>query len=360
MIGQKNDNHKFNYNLNLSYGKTNVRNLVFIPSFIQSTVNYLGKIDETLIKENLEYTAILVENTLNYDGRFGLHHINAVVGQTFQQDPHNRITGIGRILSEPYYLHLNNAADQQSESYEHEIYMSSYIGRILYDFDEKYLFTATVRRDASSQLAPDDNSDIFPSASAGWRIDRESFFPIRESLINLFKSRGSYGERGNISNLGPYDYIDIMQRRDYSYSFGNNKVTGSGLSNFVNTALRWEKKKTLDIGLDLAMFNNQLEFTFDWYKSTSEALHYDLPVPPQAGFTNPDVKMNAATIVNSGLEFLVAYHNDRHAVKFDISANLTTLSNKVTSLGISGEPVTVGVSRTEVGREVGSFYGYVY
>lgn len=360
MVGQESKNHKFNYNLNLSYNKTNVRNLTFVPAFMQSTTQYLPKISETLTKENLEYSGTLIENTLNYDGRFGLHHINAVIGQTFQQDLHHRITGIGYTLSEPYYLHLDNAEDQESQSYEHEIYMSSYIGRILYDFDEKYLFTATVRRDASSQLAPMDNSDIFPSASVGWRIEREGFFPVSESLINLFKLRGSYGELGNISNLGPYDYMDVMQRGDYSYSFANNKVTGSGLSNFVNTGLRWEKKKTLDIGLDLAMFSNQLEFTFDWYKSTSESLHYDLPVPPQAGFTNDAVKMNAATIVNSGLEFLVAYHNDRHAVKFDISANVTTLNNEVTSLGISGEPITVGNSRTEVGREIGEFYGYVY
>lgn len=120
------------------------------------------------------------------------------------------------------------------------------------------------------------------------------------------------------------------------------------------------KEENKDIGLDLAMFEGQLEFTFDWYQATSEDLHYDVAVPAQAGFTNATVKMNAATMVNSGLEFLVAYHNDNNVVKFDISANAATLNNEVTKLGVSNTPRTDGNSRTEVGREVGSLYGYVY
>jgi hypothetical protein len=108
------------------------------------------------------------------------------------------------------------------------------------------------------------------------------------------------------------------------------------------------------------MFNNKIEFTFDWYKATSEDLLYDVAVPANAGATNTTVTMNAATMVNSGLEFLVAYHIDDKPVKLDISANLTTINNKVTRLGVSGEPRTDGYSRTEVGRQVGSFYGYVY
>ena len=153
--------------------------------------------------------------------------------------------------------------------------------------------------------------------------------------------------------------MDVMSRGNYTYSFGNNKVTGSAISNYVNTAIRWEKKKTLDLGLDLGMFDNQLEFTFDWYKATSEDLLYSVAVPTNAGATNGTVTMNAATMANSGLEFLLAYRNHKHAVKFDISANATAIKNEVTKLGVSNEPRTDGVSRTEVGREVGSFYGYV-
>lgn len=359
MVGQTNAKHKLDYKLNVSYSKTYAQDLTFVPAFIQSTTNYLANSNETLSRGYRNYTASLVENTINYDGRLGRNHINAVVGQTFQSELYGTVTARGVNMPEPYYLQVSNAPTTYGASEESEHVIASYFGRLLYDFDDKYLFSATVRRDGSSRLSPNDNLGVFPSVSAGWRIERERFFTIDDSKVNLFKVRGSYGVLGN-ENIGDYLYMGTMPRNNYTYSFGNNKVTGSAVSNYVNTGIKWEKKKTVDIGLDLGMFNNKLEFTFDWYKATSEDLLYDVAVPANAGATNATVTMNAATMVNSGLEFLLAYHIDDRAVKFDISANLSTLNNKVTRLGVSGEPRTDGNSRTEVGRQVGSFYGYVY
>ena len=358
MVGRKSSNHKLDYNLNMSYSRTFAKDFTFVPAFIQSTTNYLSKSNENLSQGYRSYSDALVENTINYDGKFGRHHINAVVGQTFERELYHTLTGKGVNLPEPYYLQVNNAEETASTSYESEHVLASYIGRINYDFNEKYLISATARRDGSSRLSSNDRWDWFPSVSGGWRMEREKFFPVAESTINLFKVRGSYGVLGN-ENIGEYQYMDVMSRGNYTYSFGNNKVTGSAISNYVNTAIRWEKKKSIDFGLDLGMFNNQLEFTFDWYKSTSEDLLYSVAVPTNAGATNETVTMNAATMQNSGFEFLLAYHNHQNPVKFDISANLTTLSNKVTKLGVSGEPRTDGYCRTEVGREVGAFYGYV-
>ena len=359
MFKVKNKNHKLAYNLNLSQSKTAVKNLTFVPAFIQSTTNYLSKSSEVLTHQTVNYSDGLIENTLTYDGVFGRNNVNVVVGQTFERNYQYTLTGTGHTLSEPYYLHLNNAKEKSSSSYEEESLLASFIGRINYNFDEKYLLSATVRRDASSRLSRNDRSDWFPSVSAGWRVERENFFPVDKSIINLFKIRASYGELGNISNLPAYGYTDTMMRGDYTYSFGNNKVTGSSISNYVNEVLRWEKKKMLDLGLDLGMFNNKLEFTLGYYKSISEDLHYDVPVPAEAGVTNDRVVMNAATMENSGFEFLFAYHNREHVVKFDISANLSTLANKVTKLGVLDNPITSGYCRTEVGREVGEFYGLI-
>lgn len=359
MLGVKSANHKFAYNLNLSQGKTSVKNLTFVPAFIQSTTNYLSKSSEILTHGTVNYSDGLIENTLTYDGSFGRSKLNVLVGQTFERNYRYDLTGTGYTLSEPYYLHLNNAEESDATSYEEESLLASYIGRVNYNFDDKYLFSATVRRDASSRLSDLDRVDWFPSVSAGWRIERENFFPIDDTTISLFKLRGSYGELGSIVNLGPYEYMGTMLRGDYTYSFDNTKVTGSSISYYVNEVLKWEKKKMLDIGLDLAMFDNKLEFTLGYYKAISEDLHYAVPVPAEAGVTNADVKMNAATMENSGLEFLVAYHNRDHAVKFDVSANLSTLDNEVTKLGVLDNPITNGYCRTEVGREVGSFYGMV-
>jgi TonB-dependent starch-binding outer membrane protein SusC len=358
MVGRKNNNHKLNYNLNVSYSRTTAKDLTFVPAFIQSTTNYLSKSDENLSEGYRSYSDALIENTLNYDGKIGRHHINALIGQTFERELFHTLTGKGVDMTEPYYLQVNNATTTSSASAESEHVLASYIGRLNYDFDGKYLISVTGRRDGSSRLSAADRWGWFPSVSGGWRLDRESFFPVSESIMNLCKVRGSYGELGN-ENIGDYQYMDVMSRGNYTYSFGNTKVTGSAISNYVNTAIKWEKKKSLDFGADLAFFNNQLEFTCDWYKNTSSDLLYSVAVPTNAGATNGTVTMNAATMVNSGLEFLVAYHNHKNAVKYDISANLSTTKNKVTSLGVSNEPRTDGYCRTEVGREVGSFYGYV-
>lgn len=359
MLGLQGKGHLLNYKLNVSYSKTIDKDLTFVPAFIQSTTNYLSKSNETLTLGYRNYTAALIENTVNYDGRFRHHHINAVAGQTFQQELYNTVTGTGTNLSEPYYLQLSNATTTTSYSYDSEHIIASYFGRVIYDYDDKYLFSATVRRDGSSRLSSDDNIGVFPSVSAGWRLEREGFFPIDKALINLFKVRGSYGVLGN-ENIGDYLYMSTMSRGDYTYSFGNTKVTGSSISNYVNTGIKWEKKKTLDVGFDMGMFNGKVDFTFDYYRATSQDLLYDVTVPANAGVTNTTVTMNAATMVNSGLEFLLAYHIDDRPVKFDISANASTIKNEVTKLGVSNEPYTSGYCRTEVGREVGSFYGYVY
>lgn len=359
MVGRQSNNHKFDYTLNSSFSKTTVKDFTFVPAFIQSTTNYLPKSNERLTQGYRSISHALIENYVTYDGNFGRNHINAVVGQTFERELTHVLSGEGVNLPEPYYLQINNAKETSAATNESEHVLASYIGRINYDFDQKYLLSLTARRDGSSRLSVD-RWVWFPAVSAGWRIDRENFFTIAPSTISLLKIRGSYGELGNDRNLGNYEYTGVMSRGDYTYSFGNEKVTGSAISYYVNPFLRWEKKKTTDFGFDLAMFNNRLEFTFDWYKSIAEDLHYDVRVPANAGVTNETVKMNAATMENSGLEFMLAFRNRQHAVKYDISANVSTLKNKVTKLGVSGEPRSDGYSRSEVGREVGAFYGYVY
>ena len=359
MVGRESKNHTLDYKLNLSYSKTNAKDFTFVPAFIQSTTNYLSKSNETLSEGYRNYSDALIENVLTYSGKIGRNNLNMVLGQTFERELYHTLTGKGVNLPEPYYLQVNNAEETSAATYESEHALASYIGRINYNFDEKYLLSATVRRDGSSRLSPDDRWGWFPSVSAGWRIEREDFFPVDASTINLLKLRGSYGELGN-ENIGDYQYMDLMARGDYTYSFGNKKVTGSAVSNYVNTAIRWEKKKMLDIGIDLGMFSNQLEFNLDWYKATSDDLLYSVAVPANAGVTNTTVTMNAATMENSGLEFMVTYRNRYNDLNYDITANFSTLNNKVTKLGVSGEPRTDGYCRTEVGREIGSFYGYVY
>ncbi|MBR6211449.1 MAG: TonB-dependent receptor [Bacteroidales bacterium] len=359
MVGLKNDNHKLDYNFNLSFSRTYAKDFTFVPSFIQSTTNYLSKSNERLSEGYRSFSDFLVENYLTYDGKFGLHHLNAVAGMTFERELYHTLSGWGNNLPEPYYLQVGNAAERDASSFESEHVLASYIGRLTYDYDSRYLFQATVRRDGSSRLSSSDRWDWFPSFSAGWRIDREPFFKVDSNLISLLKLRASYGILGN-ENIGEYQYMDTMARGNYTYSFGGNKVTGSSISNYVNTAIHWEKKKTLDIGLDYAMFGGALEFNVDYYNALSEDLLYSVPVPAEAGATNESVTMNAASMRNTGLEFSATYRNYQNDFKYEFSGNVTLPKNTVVSLGPSGEARNDAYTRTELGAEVGRFYGYVY
>ena len=113
----------------------------------------------------------------------------------------------------------------------------------------------------------------------------------------MFKVRASYGELGN-ENIGEYMYQAVMSRNNMTYNFNGNVVTGSAVSTFVDSNLAWEKKKTYNVGIDLALFRNRLEFTAEWYKNISEDLLYAVPVPEQAGVSNTTVTMNAASMNN--------------------------------------------------------------
>lgn len=359
MIGLNTKDHSLHYNLNLSYSKTHAKDHTWISAWAQSNRVYLDKTNERLTKGARSFSDALIENTLTYDGKIGKHHINFVAGQTYEEENTSILSGRGINFPEPYFLQIQNAANTYAESYEYKHALASYIARVNYNYDEKYLLSAIVRRDGSSRLSKDIRWGTFPSVSLGWRFDKESFFPISHDIVSMFKLRGSYGVLGN-ENIGEYQYQATMIRNNMTYSFNNSPVTGSAVSTFVNTNIAWEKKKTTNIGIDVAMFSNRLEFTAELYKNRSEDLLYGVPVPEQAGVSNTSVTMNAASMDNSGFEFSALYRNRDHALKYEVSANLSTLKNKVTSLGFGTTSFITGAYATYVGQEIGQFYGWEF
>ena len=360
MFGIESKNHKLSYKLNLSYSKTHCIDKTWIPAWVQGPRVALLKENERLEKGRRTYADALIENTLNYDGTFGKHHVNVVVGQTYEEENTNNLTAWGNNFTEPYFLQIQNAASKDASSYEDKHVLASYIGRLIYDYDGKYLLSAVVRRDGSSRLSSKNHWGTFPSVSLGWRFDKEDFFPIDRDIINMFKVRAGYGELGN-ENIGNYQYYATMMRNNMTYSFGNQPVTGSAVSTFINKQIAWEKKTTLSVGIDLALLNNRIEFTAEWFKNKSKDLLTGVAVPSNAGVSNTSVTMNAATMENTGLEFSATYRNHDHALKYDISANLTTIKNKVTSLANdTGYRIDGNDYITYEGQELGQFYGYVY
>ena len=360
LFGVHSKNNSLSYKINLSYSKTHAKDKTFISAWIQSNRVYLDKSNETLTKASRDYTDALIENTLTYDGHLDKHNINVIIGQSYEEENTDLLTGWAKDMTEPYILQLQNSADTYSSSYEYKHALASFFGRLTYNYDEKYLFSGILRRDGSSRLNPKSNWGTFKSVSAAWRLDKESFFHFNPSVVNLLKLRASYGELGNENNVSDYAYQASMARNNMTYSFGNNAVTGSSVSTFVNEDLKWEKKKTTNIGVDLAMFRNRFEFTFEWYKNSADQLLYNVPVPASAGVANTTVSMNAGSMDNSGIELSATWRNSDHPFKWELSANLSTLKNKVTSLGFGTDSYITGAYATYVGKEVGQFYGWVY
>jgi TonB-dependent starch-binding outer membrane protein SusC len=349
-------NQTLKYKLNVSWDKTYAKDLNWIPAFSLTDfyTNNVAKLDEGY----RNYSTGLIENTLNYSGKFGLHKIDAMIGQSFQADNYNTVTGHAEGFTTPYYIELANGQTTTSSSYSNAHYLSSLMARLNYDYDDRYLLSGTIRRDGSSRFSKANRFGYFPSVSVGWKINHEKFFTVDEHTISDLKLRASWGVLGN-ENIGNYQYLQSVNR-NYVYNFNNTVVYGSSESSVVDNNIKWESKRMANVGLDASFLDHAFDFTAEYYNSRSTDLLVNVTLPYSVGsiVTNPVV--NAGTMENHGFEFTLTYHNHKNPFKFDISANGATLANKVISLGNNGQPIYGVGSISEEGKEVGRQYGYVY
>ena len=242
----------------------------------------------------------------------------------------------------------------------------SYFTRAQYDYKGKYLISVVLRRDASTRFGPENRAGYFPSVSAGWVMTDESFME-KTSWLNFFKLRASYGIVGN-DRIDDYGYVSLLNGQG-TYVLNDELIYGKAEGSLANPEIRWEKQKTLDIGLDMKFLDNKIDVTMDYFNKTTE----DLLLVPQVsgilgaaapGSSPPTV--NAGSVENKGFEFQIAYREDiSDDFTFNISYNMTYLQNEVTfvsgdngfvtggSFGVGQEPP----SRMEVGQPIGYFYG---
>ncbi|MCJ8164061.1 TonB-dependent receptor [Pontibacter sp. E15-1] len=321
----------------------------------------------------------LWENTLAYTKSFGIHSIDFVGGFSFQENTFRRIGagGLGQISDE--LRNLNNVLTINNIYGDQVTYsLASQFGRVSYNLLDKYLFTATVRRDGSSKFTGDNQYGVFPSASVAWRIKNESFMANVNALSDL-KLRASYGQVGNQGGIAPFRYLgqygtggNQLSATNNGYPFNKVYQEGIVLLSLPNPNLKWETSVQTDIGLDAAFLNNKVIFTADYYIKESRDFLLDIPVPSQTGFSV--ASRNVGSIRNTGLELGLEYREAEKAFQYGIGANLTTVNNKILSLydGLNaignigglgfpnvGGNTWVEFSRSEVGGEVGAFYGYV-
>ena len=351
------DKHKLTYKLNLSYDKTIARDFSFVPEF---EMGYFFNSGKSLLDDNSrQYTVSLVENTLNYNGTFGKHKVDLLLGQTYQKNSTLVRTAHSENLPKPYFPILANGNNQTVGGYEVYSSLASLFGRLNYNYDDRYLFTATVRRDGSSRFAPANKYGVFPSLALGWRISNEAFFEKAKDVVNQLKLRASYGQLGN-QNIADYLFQPTINR-NILYNFNSNVVNGGLQTSIVSEDIKWETSTSFNIGVDMSFLQGALDFTAEYYSKETTDVLVGVPIPASVGSINTAPVVNAGSLRNSGLDVELTYHSDsRHAFVFDISANASTLSNEVLALGGNDEPIYGTGARTRVGGEVGEHFGYVY
>ncbi len=309
----------------------------------------------TLDQNRRETAYTLIENTLTYTKSIGAHDFTLLAGVTQEDNKFSRLGGSNQGYPDKEFPLLTVGTETASVFHDKSRNtLRSQLGRIIYNYADKYLLTASVRRDGSSRFSKSNRYGVFPSVSLGWRVSKESFFKV--PFISDLKIRGSYGELGN-QDIGNYATSAVINPFAI-YAFGNTLSQGAIQTALANTELKWERATSFDVGLDATLFDAKVLLTADYYNNKNQDILLRVPIPRAVGSTsNPTV--NAATLRNTGLEFALTYQNKVGDVNFDVSGNLSTWNNEVLSLG-AGEPIFAPGSKTEVGGEVGQLYGYVW
>ncbi|MGV3687127.1 MAG: TonB-dependent receptor [Daejeonella sp.] len=301
--------------------------------------------------------------TLNFKKSFEKHYINALVGGSGEQF----FTRLGNVIGTGTLNNtLNQLSNQTNFSSSGSEVLSGLLSafvRLNYTFDNKYLFTGTIRKDGSSKFGPNSRYGTFPSASIAWRISEEKFLQ-QSSLISDLKLRASYGLTGN-QNIA--DFAFLTAAGSAPYVFGNSLVIGNSPLKLGNPNLKWESAKQFDVGLDALFKNGRLSINIDYYDKKSDNLLIDVPIPIAAGLSS-DPTLNIGSLRNSGFEFASSSKNIIGKVSWTTDFNFTYNKNKVLNIGTNsvGDPLTIPgaevplttdrINLTERGRPVGSFY----
>jgi len=305
-----------------------------------------------------ESSTILIENTLNFNEKFGKHSISAIAGQSYQKDKYARISGTKRnILANPsggYYDVLDQGNEPQTAGYRTQANLVSYFGRVEYNYDDKYLVNGVIRTDGVSRFGPSYKYGTFPSVSAAWRISKEEFF--HSSWIDDLKLRANYGTLGS-SNIGPYDYIAIINTFS-TVPFGSSQAVQQGATQvkLANSDLKWEQVTQQNYGFDAAFLQNKLSITAEYFTSKTKDVLIEYPLLISTGNDGGNPFVNGATLGNHGFELSASYQNNTKAFKYNAALNFTTLNNKVISLGYNKNRTFVGNTVTQVGDPIGMWY----
>jgi len=363
---------EFTASVNVGLDYRNRRNFQFTPTYLMTNPENSGNsIDpirnvnvlNDLTNFNQDDINLLFEPTISYNNTFNdKHKVGVILGHTrfIENQRSNGLYGEGTPANT---IKVASALTSitQSLGQDNKAALLSYFGRLNYGFDNKYLFSATVRRDASSRFAESNRVGYFPAFSGAWNISSEEFW--NSETISFFKLRASYGELGSYPDEF-YPTQAVFLANQSNTSFGGNVATGLAQTTLADDDLVWETTKTFDVGLDMAFLDNKIKFTADYYTKNVEDALVPISVPSTAGVSLP-VTRNAGTLINNGFEFDLSYRKSEGDFKYSIGTNFSfNLKNEAKDIpatifgpGID-EDLRV-VNQTRANAPVGAYYGFV-
>ncbi|WP_310589356.1 TonB-dependent receptor [Dyadobacter sp. CY327] len=362
-------NAKINYNTYKEY----IPSTIGLP--VQTGTNGAPPRLATERDDSEELKNYATDQVLTYTPTLGKDHsLEATVVYSAQQEVVKGLYGSGNTFPDDLTPFLGSATIRSSNSMERKWTMLAYIARLNYAFRDKYLFSATFRREGSSRFSEGHKFGNFPAASVGWRISEESFIPKTPWLTDL-KLRASWGMTGNntyrvsannnfgvgqnAGDDGNYESLSFLGVNNYI--LGNTLASGKTVTRFANPELTWETSNQLDIGLDLATFDNKLVFTIEYYKKITDDMLLGYSIPAVSGFTS--TLKNLGKVENQGIEVAANYRIKVGQVNLRTNANITFNRNKV--LAIRGQNDFIlqgsqygGYNIQQVGRPIGMIFGY--
>lgn len=331
--------------------------------------NYLNKYDFGLATNSITQLTerqrrrrnILVENLLTFDRTFGEHKISALAGYTYQDSRFRHIQAYGEGL--PQGLEEIDAAttNRSNEGNSWRSVLTSILGRVFYSYQNKYLFTATIRRDGSSKFGKNNRYGYFPSFSLGWNVAEEKFMENVHWLDQL-KLRGGYGVLGN-QEIDNYQYSSTITT-GINYPDGNGGLLqGAFPKNFANPDIKWEETAMTNVGIDFMAFNNRLSLTADYYVKNTKDILLTVPISISSGGANDPIR-NAGKIRNNGFEFNLGWMDQPNP---DISYGINLIGsfnkNKVIAMGSESGSIKGGstnqnitTSETKAGYPIGGYW----
>ncbi len=322
------DGLRFRTNLNFDIHNSNSAR--FTPSFVTRNRTASGS------KSGYTRINLVSENTLNYNHSFGDHNLDVLAGYSYSSYKYEDSDLSGTGFASDDVPTLNAASSTSGSSSESKNVLISYYGRVMYNYLDKYLLQASIRRDGSSKFGDNTKWGVFPSVSAGWRMSEEGFMQDATFFSDL-KLRASWGIAGN-NGVGDYDQIARLAYANYSY--GGNLANGQVPDNFANPDLSWEESETIDIGLDAGLLNNRIYVSFDYYTKRNTDLLLNIPVPTASGFAT--ALTNIGEVLNKGWELELSTKNLTGALTWGTQVNFSHNTNEVVKLGPNDTPILGG------------------